>query len=169
MKDLNLVYGTERHDLLGFTDADGATQSHRRVISGYTFLINGSTVSWSSRKQELVTLSTAEVEYVAATHAAKEGIWLQWIINKLFWHPLGEPTTLFCDNQSAIRLAMGDNYHARMKHIDIWFHFIRETIKDSTFNLIYCPTDEMTADILTKALRPMKSDFHVVGLGLGHA
>jgi hypothetical protein len=169
MKDLNLVYGTERRDLLGFTDANGAMQSHRRAISGYAFLINGSTVSWSLRKQELVTLSTAEAEYVAVTHAAKEGIWLRRIINELFWRPLGEPTTLFCDNQSAIRLAMGDNYHAQMKHIDIWFHFICETIKDGTFNLIYCPMDKMTADILTKALGPMKSDFHTVGLGLGRA
>jgi hypothetical protein len=54
-----------------------------------------------------------------------------------------------------------------MKHINIWFHFIHETIKDGTFNLIYCPMDEMTADILTKTLRLMKLDFHAVGLGLG--
>jgi hypothetical protein len=161
------VYGTKRRDLLGFTDADGAMQSYRRAISGYAFLINAGTVSWSSRKQELVTLSTAEAEYVAATHTAKEGIWLRRIINELFRRPLGEPTTLFCDNQSAIRLAMGNNYHAWMKHIDIQFHFIRETIKDGIFNLIYCPTDKMTANILTKALGLMKLDFHAVGLGLG--
>jgi hypothetical protein len=167
-KDINLMYGTECRDLLSFTDADGAMQSHQHAISRYAFLINGGTVSWSLRKQELVMLSTAEAEYVAMTHAAKEGIWLQQIINELFQRPLSEPTTLFCDNQSAIRLAMGDNYHARTKHIDIWFHFIRKMIKDGTFNLIYCPTDEMTADILMKALRPTKSDFHMVGLGLGH-
>jgi hypothetical protein len=64
---------------------------------------------------------------------------------------------------------MGDNYHAQMKHINIRFHFICKTIKDGTFNLVYCPTNEMMADILTKALGPMKSDFHAVGLGLGHA
>jgi hypothetical protein len=161
-KDINLMYSTEHHDLLGFTDADGAMQSHQHAISGYAFLINGGAISWSSRKQELVMLSTAEAEYVAMTHAAKEGIWLQWIINELFQLLLSEPTTLFCGNQSAIRLAMGDNYHAQMKHIDIWFHFICETIKDGTFNLIYCPTDEMMADILMKALRPMKLDFHAV-------
>jgi Reverse transcriptase (RNA-dependent DNA polymerase) len=106
-KDINLMYGTEHHDLLGFMDADGAMQSHWCVISGYTFLINGGAISWSLRKQELVMLSTAEVEYVATTHAAKEGIWLWQIINKLFWHPIGKLTTLFCNNQSAIRLAMG--------------------------------------------------------------
>jgi hypothetical protein len=75
-KDRTLTYGEERHELLGYTDADGASQPHRRAISGYAFLIDGGAVSWSSRKQELVTLSTAEAEYVAATHAAKECIWL---------------------------------------------------------------------------------------------
>jgi hypothetical protein len=113
-------------------------------------------------------LSMAEAEYVATTHTAKEGIWLQQVINELFQLSL-ELTTLYCDNQSALRLTMGDNYHAQMKHIDIWFHFIHETIKDGTSNFIYCPMDEMMADILTKALRPMKLDFHAVGLGLGHA
>jgi Reverse transcriptase (RNA-dependent DNA polymerase) len=106
MKDINLMYGTECHNLPGFTDADRAMWSHWHVISGYTFLINGSAVSWSLRKQELVTLSTAEAEYVATTHAAKEGI---WIINELFQLPLSKSTTLFCNNQSAIRLAMGNN------------------------------------------------------------
>ena len=66
----------------GFTDADGAMQEHRRAISGYVILIDGGAVSWCSKKQELVTLSTAKAEYVTATHAAKELIW--------FWHLLGE-------------------------------------------------------------------------------
>ena len=73
-KHLALTYGEEQHDLVGYTDADGASQEHRRAILGSAFLIDDGTISWSSRKQELVTLSTAEAEYVAATHAAKEGI-----------------------------------------------------------------------------------------------
>ena len=75
-KDRALTYGKERHDLMGYTDADGALQLHRWAISGYAFLIDGGAVSWSSKKQELVTLSTAEAEYVATTHAVKECIWL---------------------------------------------------------------------------------------------
>ena len=110
-KDTTLTYGIQNHDLLGFTDADGATQEHRRAISGYAYLINGAAVSWSSRKQEIITLSTAEAEYVAATHAAKEGIWLRRLISELFHSPL-KPTTIYCDNQAAIKLATGDNYHA---------------------------------------------------------
>jgi hypothetical protein len=60
----------------GFTDADGAMQEHRHAIMGYAFLIDGGAISWSSKKQEIVTLSTAKSEYVAATHVAKEAIWL---------------------------------------------------------------------------------------------
>jgi hypothetical protein len=75
-KTLQLTYGMELQNMNGFTDADGASQPHRHVISGYAFLIDGGIVSWRSQKQELVTLSTAEAEYVAATHTAKEAIWL---------------------------------------------------------------------------------------------
>ena len=71
-----LTYGNERHHLTSFTDADGSSQEHHHAISGYVFLIDGGAVSWASKKQELITLSTAEAEYVAATHAAKECIWL---------------------------------------------------------------------------------------------
>jgi hypothetical protein len=76
-RDFVLTYGDERHDLLGYSDADGATQEHRHAISGYAFLIDGGAISWSSQKQELITLSTAKSEYVAATHAAKEALWLR--------------------------------------------------------------------------------------------
>ena len=118
-----LTYGGEKQGLTGYTDADGASQDHRRAISGYAFFIDGGAVSWSSRKQELVTLSTAEAEYVAATHAAKEGIWLRQLIGELF-SPIDNPTPLYCDNQAALTLATTDNFHARTKHIDIRYHFI---------------------------------------------
>jgi hypothetical protein len=153
--------------LEGFTDADGASQEHRRAISGHAFLINGGAVSWSSRKQELVTLSTAEAEYVAATHAAKEAIWLRRFIGELF-SPISAPTTLYCDNQAAVALASNGNYHARTKHIDIRYHFIRFVVEDGSIKLIYCPTDEMTADTLTKALPSSKAKHFAAALGLCH-
>jgi hypothetical protein len=83
-RDFTLTYGEERHDLIGYTDADGASHEHRHAISGYAFLIDGAAVSWQSRKQEIVTLSTAEAEYVATTHAAKEATWLRRLIFELF-------------------------------------------------------------------------------------
>jgi hypothetical protein len=165
-RDLALTYGGEKHELLGFTDADGASQDHRRAISGHAFLIDGGAVSWSSRKQELVTLSTAEAEYVAATHAAKETIWLRRLKGDLS-NSVTVATTLFCDNQAALRLAQADNYHARTKHIDIRFHFIRDVTERGEISLAYCPTDDMTADLLTKALPRWKVAQHSVALGLG--
>ena len=118
MQDYALTYGGEKHDLTGYTDADGASQDHRRAISGYAFLIDGGAISWSSCKQELVTLSTAEAEYMATMHAAKECIWLRRLIGELFPAILST-MTLHCDNQAALKLATDDNYHARTKHIDI--------------------------------------------------
>ena len=98
-------------------------------------------------------------------HAAKECIWLRHLIGEIFPH-LIDQTTLFCNNQATLRLAMDDNYHARTKHIDIRFHFICQTVEDGSINLIYCPTDDMTADILTKALPRWKVATHALGLGL---
>jgi hypothetical protein len=167
-KDLQLTYGGEQHDLIGYMDADGASQPHRHAISGHTFLIDSGAVSWSSRKQELVMLSTAKAEYIVAMHAAKEVIWLCCLIRELFPNSL-LPTTLFCDNQATLKLAIDDNYHARTKHIDIQYHFICQVIKSNDITIIYCPTDDMTADILTKALPSWKVTHHTMGLGLQHA
>ena len=119
-------------------------------------------------KQELITLSTAEAKYIATMHAVKECIWLRCLIGEIFPH-LIDQTTLFCDNQAMLRLAMDDNYHTCTKHIDICFHFIHQTVEDGSINLIYCSTDDMTADILTKALPRWKVVTHVLGLRLRHA
>ena len=122
-KKLELIYGGEKRGLVGYVDADGASQEHRQAITGYVFLVDGGAISWSSKKQELVMLSTTEAKYVAATHAAKEAMWLRCLIGELF-KPVDGPTVLFSDSQSAIALAKDGHYHARTKHIDIRYHFI---------------------------------------------
>src|ERR1700678_2873645 len=81
-------------------------------------MVDGGAVSWSSKKQELVTLSTAEAEYVAKTHAAKEAIWLRHLLTEIF-KTIDTPTTLFSDSKSAVALAHDGHYHARTKHIDM--------------------------------------------------
>jgi hypothetical protein len=91
-KDYELTFGSECHDLEGFTDADGAMQEHHHAISGYTFLSDGGAVSWSSKKQELITLSTAEAEFVAATHVAKEAIWLCKLLGDIYPDYTDSPT-----------------------------------------------------------------------------
>jgi hypothetical protein len=160
-----LTFGSERQDLHGYTDADGASQPHRHAILGYAFFIDGGAISWRSRKQEIVTLSTAEAEYVAATHAAKEAVWLRRLKGELL-SPLVNPTMIYCDNQAALKLATDDNYRARTKHIDICYHYIRQVISAGEIAITYCPTDDMTADILTKALPAWKVTQHVAGLGI---
>ena len=85
MKELRLMYGGgDKHIFEGYPDADGATQDHRRAVSGFAVLVDGGAISWLSKKQELVTLSTMEAEYVGATHAAKELIWFQHLIEEIF-------------------------------------------------------------------------------------
>jgi hypothetical protein len=164
-KNLQLTYGGDERGLVGYVDADGASQDHRRAISGYVFMVDGGAVSWSSKKQELVTLSTTEAEYVAATHAAKEAVWIRRLLTELF-HSIDTPTTLFSDSQSAIALAHDGHYHARTKHIDIRYHFIRYIIEAGTIKLVYCPTNDMTADTLTKALPSVKAKHFANALGL---
>ena len=167
-RNFELTYGVEHHNLVGYTDADRAVQEHRHAISGTVFLMDGGAISWSSQKQELVTLSTAEAEYVATTHAAKEAIWLCQLIFELF-PSLKLMTSLYCDNQAAIWLTTNDNYHTHTKHIDIRYHFIWQVIASGALWLVYCLTDDMTADILTKGLPKWKVGFHVLSLKLCHA
>ena len=164
-KRLELTYGGDQRGLVGYVDADGASQEHRRAISGYVFMVDGGAVSWSSKKQELVTLSTTEAEYVAATHAAKEAVWLRRLLMDLF-HSIDTPTTLFSDSKSAIALAQDGHYHAHTKHIDIRYHFIHYIIEAGTIKLVYCPTNDMTADTLTKALPSVKAKHFANALGL---
>ena len=167
-KNYQLMYGGERHDLEGYTDADGAMQEHRHAISGYAFLFDGGAISWSSKKQELVTLSTAEAEFVAATHAAKEALWLRKLLGDIYPGPK-PPTPFHCDNQAALSLIKDDNYHARTKHLDVHFYFIRETAQRGAIKLLYCPTEDMVADLLTKALPKWKVNMHTSSLGLRRA
>ena len=162
-KKLELTYG--ERGLVGYVDADGASQEHRRAISGYVFMVDGGAVSWSSKKQEIVTLSTMEAEYVAQTHAAKEAMWFRQLLMELFG-TMESPTTLFSDSKSAIALAQDGHYHARTKHIDIRYHFIRYIIDAGTIKLVYCSTDDMTVDTLTKALPSVKAKHFAKAVGL---
>jgi len=127
--DYKLTYGAIEADLAGYSDADGSMLEDRKAVSGYAFIVDGGAITWSSKKQELVSLSTTESEYVAATHATKEALWLVSLIRQIFGH-LDLPMTLYNDNQSAIALAKDQQYHAHTKHIDIRFHFIHWIVKE---------------------------------------
>ena len=164
-RKLWLSYGGKDGELEGYADADGSMMEDRKAISGYAFIVNGGAISWSTKKQEIVSLSTTESEYIAATYASKEALWLRSLIHILFGTPLST-TTLFSDNQSAIALTKEHQYHARTKHIDVRYHFIRWIVEEGKIRLIYCPTDDMVADTLTKALPSAKVKHFATALGL---
>ena len=109
--------------------------------------------------------STTENEYVAVTQVAKEALWLRSLLSQVFPGKL-DATTLFSDNQSAIALTKDHQYHAHTKHINVRFHFIRYVIENGSIQLIYCPTDHMVADTLTKALPSAKVKHFASQLGL---
>ena len=95
----------------------------RHAIMGYAFLIDSGAVSWSSKRQEIVSLSTTESEYMAAMHGMKEALWLHSLLSEAFGS-LTAATTLFSDNQAAIALTQDHQYHVCTKHIDMQYHFI---------------------------------------------
>ena len=164
-RKLWLTFGGIEKELVGYADADGSMNEDRHALSGYVFLVDGGAVSWSTKRQEIVSLLTTKSEYVAATHATKEALWLRLLIGQIFG-AFTDATTLFSDNQSAIALSKDHQYHAHSKHIDVCFHFIRWIVEDGKIRLIYCPTGEMVADTLTKALPSPKVKHFAAELGL---
>ena len=164
-KEIWLTYGGEKRDLKGYADADGSMAEDRHAISVYAFLLHRGAASWAAKRQEIVSLSKTEIEYVAVMHASKDALWLRTLITQLFDTKL-EPAPLFYDNQSAIALTKDHQYHLRTKHIDIHFHFIRWIIENGSIHLIYCPTEDMLADTLTKALPKVKHFAVELGLAL---
>jgi hypothetical protein len=163
-KTLKLRYSTDRSiSLIGYCGSDrGSNIDDRRSTSGHVFLINGTAVSWSSRKQPTVALPSTEAEHMALTHAAKEAIWIRQFLSDI-GRPLQQPTLIWVDNQGCIALA---KHHARRKHIDIQYHFVREQVGLSKIELEFVGTESMVADSLTKAISREKHVACHEGAGL---
>jgi hypothetical protein len=139
-------------ELTGYSDSNMAGDvDDRKSTSGVLFMMGSSPVTWQSAKQKIVALSSCEAEYVAATTAACQGVWLQRLMEDLVERSLGT-TTILIDNKSAIQLCKNPVFHDRSKHIEVRFHFIRECIEAGKINVDYVSTDEQLADILTKPL-----------------
>lgn len=154
MRELWLIYGDTQDGIKGFLDADwGSTTEHCHLISGYIYTLDGGAISWSAKKQNIVALSSTEAEYIALTHAAKEALWLRYILADII-HPdvAKHPLALYCDNHSMIALAKDNTFHPRTKHIDIRFHFIHDTVEDNKLSLKHLCTEDMPADLFTTAL-----------------
>lgn len=149
-----ILYGKGgSHELIGFTDIDyvGSVED-RRSTSGYVFMLSGAVVTWSSRKQLIVTLSTTESEFIAAAGSSCQAIWMQRVLKKIGY--MGNVSTvIFCDNSSTIKLARNPVVHGRSKHIDVHYHFLRELVNDGVVQLPFCGTRQQIAGIFTKPLK----------------
>ena len=142
--------------LHGYTDADWAgSVVDRKSTSGRCFTLGFALISWMSRKQKSVALSTAEAKYIAAGMACCEAVWLQKLFSELFGHVL-DASIILCDNQSGIRLLDNPMFHDRSKHIDTSYHFIRDMVQRGAVRLHHIGTDEQVANILTKSLGKVK-------------
>ena len=148
-----------------YSDADWAGDlTTRKSTGGFLATYNGP-VSWSSKRQSVVALSSTEAEYMAVTQATKEAIWIRSLLKDLGDEQL-EPTTIYEDNQSCIALAKNPVHHARSKHIDIQYHFVREQIILGAVVLKYLETKEMTTDVLTKPLPRPAFERLILKMGL---
>lgn len=141
--------------LQGFVDSDWASDAlDRKSYTGFCFTMSGSAISWQSRKQKTVSLSSTEAEYTALSEAAREAVYLRNLFHEIIgsFHVI----EVYCDNQSALKLSVSNQSHNRSKHIDVKYHYVRDVVKFKYIIILYLCTEEMTADILTKGLCPVK-------------
>eukprot|EP00253_Pinus_taeda_P022186 PITA_22186 len=167
-KKFGILYNVSEHsDLVGYTDSDWAgSVDDRKSTSGYVFHMGSGAISWASKKQSIVALSTAEAEYVAATAAACQAVWMRRMFRSL-GQEQAKATVIFCDNSSAIALSKNSVFHKRTKHIDTRFHYIRELVNNGEIVLEHCRTQEQVADIiLTKPLDQKSFEFLRKCLGM---
>nr|MDZ8005347.1 hypothetical protein [Nostoc sp. DedSLP05] len=148
-----LSYTTDSDfSLTGFSDSDWAgCPDTRRSTSGYCFQLGKGTISWSTKKQNTVSLSTAEAEYKASVETVREAVSLRQLLRDVGL-PIEGPTNILCDNQSAIKMTKNPVFHARTKHIEIYHHYIRDLVQDHVVHLEYIPTQDQVADLFTKSL-----------------
>lgn len=134
-----------------YSDSDhGGDHETRRSWTGTILFLNGGPVVWSSSRQPIVTLSSAEAEFVAATAAVTSIKWLTMLLQEIGVEIEG--TELLMDNQPAIKIIRNPEFHMRTKHIDIRYKFIRERYQEGLFDLFHVPSADQLADIFTKAL-----------------
>lgn len=139
-------------ELTGYCDSDWAgCRDSRKSTEGYAFLFANAAISWRSKKQSIIALSSCEAEYISCTSASKEAIWISNILSSLNQVP-PSPVPLYIDNQGCIESSKNVSINARNKHIDIRHHFIRDAVASKRIAPQHCPTADQTADIFTKAL-----------------
>ena len=166
MKDLWLTFGGKKQVMFeGYCDTNWVSQAHRHSISGYSFSYRISLISWSSKKQSIITLLSTKAEYIAETHVAKEGICLKSFVKEIIGQETGA-LTMMVDNQGEISLTKDNKFHARTKHINLWYHFVHEAVEEGRIQMKYILASKNIADIFTRALSKPKFTEFVGMLGL---
>lgn len=161
-----LVYSRNEDDIIRYCDADWASDTiSRRSTTGYLFMFQGAAISWSSKLQRTIALSSTEAELMAIVQAIQEVMWLKRFEKELIIGAKDE-MLLFCDNKSAMHTATNNSYSARTKHVDIKNKFVRDNLEKGTIKLKYLPTNEMPADAFTKGLSANKTEFFTTKFGL---
>ncbi|KAL0270911.1 UNVERIFIED_CONTAM: hypothetical protein PYX00_008181 [Menopon gallinae] len=150
--NVGITYEKSTEGIVGYSDADwGACPIDRRSYTGTIFVLSCGAISWESKKQRTVALSSTEAEYMALTESVKEAIYLRKLVAELGFPELGK-IVVFCDNMGALKLSQNAMFHSRTKHIDIRHHFVREAVKNGKVIVKHIGTEEMAADMLTKGL-----------------
>ncbi|KAK1651200.1 hypothetical protein QYE76_069005 [Lolium multiflorum] len=168
-KDMFLCYGGDQELVVtSYTDASWNTDpDDSKSQSGYVFILNGDAVSWASSKQCTVAKSSTESEYIAASEASSEAVWMKRFIVELGVVPSAlDPLVIYCDNMGAIANAQEPRSHKRLKHIKLRYHSIREYIEDGEVKICKVHTDLNVADPLTKALPRAKHEQHQNAMGV---
>ena len=156
---LKLSSSNCEHGIVAYTDANWAeSRVDRKSNSGYIFMLNGGTVSWCCRKQECVSLSSTEAEYIALSEGCQELTWLKGICNDMNVD-IKKSTKVFVDNQSCIKLVDNQKFSNRSKHIDTKYHYIRDLSDKGELTLEYCTSEDNVADLMTKPLGPKRIDY----------
>ena len=159
-KDYGLTFTRQgNNNPVGYCDADwGGCLDTRRSTTGYVFLMGGGAISWSSKRQSSVALSSCEAEYMAASQAGKEVVWLSNFLTELNVK-ITKPLEVYSDSQSALALMRNPVYHERSKHIDMKYHYVREQARQKNIKFLYVQTEHQVADVLTKAVSKEKLFF----------
>jgi hypothetical protein len=170
-KTLSLLFdGNTKQAMVAYADASWACdQDSGRSVTGYVVMVNGTSVSWKSQRQPTVAMSSTEAEYMALFAVTQEVIWMRRLLNQVDPSKpsqVSEPTVVYQDNKSTILLASNPSQHARTKHINTKFHFVRDQVNEATIKIEYKSTEDMVADILTKAVSRVKLNKHLESLGL---
>eukprot|EP00253_Pinus_taeda_P016646 PITA_16646 len=163
--DYCITYNKSSEFVCEYVDSDFAGDlDKRRSTSGYVFIVAGGAIPWMSKLQNIVALSTTDVEYIAASHACKEAIWLKGLFGE--FGRLQDNIKLFSDSQSAIHLAKNLAYHSKSKHIPIKYHFLRQVITERGVSLEKVHTKENCVNMFMKQVLLEKLCWCLASLGL---